>query len=755
MKHFFTICLALLLLISAQPGNAQRKSIKAAPSNTAGKAVNPVDPPYEPEPVYEGKCYTPDPSEQEMQDLPWYADTLYLQHFYDSLATARNNSSASRGVEDVWMRIPIQFWVYTNGTAADLAQLPDDMAYQRMMDNVNNAFRTNGIQARFYMLCPIVVNEPSSVTINNDTEMTQVTLNHKTPLAVNVHIALNVGGVYNPFTDAIFIPRRVYNPDMLRINTLAHEIGHYFGLQHTFLFSKVPCFREPVARGWVPRPFCPQNLYPKTCAVTGDLLTDTEADHEDLEADDAICAYTGTQEDFWGKRFRPNARNYMTYLSNVCRSQFSQQQRAVILRNMFVKRASEAWAGSWPIQSVPRQFDDFEPDNTLATSRLMTIGESLVHSIHNVGCGDPEDWMRVFGSATPSSYIIEIDDVSGYTNPANAVTVHDATGATLATSVLSNVGTKRRLLLPCSSLGAPGFLFFIRVTGLPNVVGRYRISLVQHDPQVSGPAFMCPFDAKPFQVAPLFPGASVEWRVEPANSGLILSPLTGATTTASTSGTNGTYTIIARITDNGCVFERQQQVVVSPGQVNITIEQQPYNMCQGAQFLLRAEVSPANPAAVYSWTATNGATVAPNGSGLVQVQSPYANGFFDVTVTTPNPCGGPALSTTIPLYVYTDPSTGECANPYRSQPTVTTYPNPSHAGFTLTVVDGFSAKARASASSATSYTLYDYQGVRVASGTTAKSTWVDTHHLKAGLYNLVIQAADGQVTRRQIQVTHE
>lgn len=60
---------------------------------------------------------TPDISEEDYIGLPWYGDRYFLQNFYDSLANAQNNP-ALRIVNDLWLRVPIKFWVYQISSSA-------------------------------------------------------------------------------------------------------------------------------------------------------------------------------------------------------------------------------------------------------------------------------------------------------------------------------------------------------------------------------------------------------------------------------------------------------------------------------------------------------------------------------------------------------------------------------------------------------------------------------------------------------------
>lgn len=84
---------------------------------------------------------------------------------------------------------------------------------------------------------------------------------------------------------------------------LPHEMGHYFGLLHTF---------ETGYRG-------KELVNGSNCSVAGDLICDTPADINpyDANATNLVgCAYVGTYTDSLGQRYRPDPRNIMSYWPN-------------------------------------------------------------------------------------------------------------------------------------------------------------------------------------------------------------------------------------------------------------------------------------------------------------------------------------------------------------------------------------------------------------------------------------------------------
>jgi Metallo-peptidase family M12 len=107
------------------------------------------------------------------------------------------------------------------------------------------------------------------------------------------------------------------------VSTLAHEMGHCFGLYHTFQ-ARTPAggstIRENVARSGG----C------KNCDDEGDLLCDTNADRniDDVLVSATSCNYLGSATDACGSNLLMTTTNIMTYGRRSCRDNFTSGQGA-------------------------------------------------------------------------------------------------------------------------------------------------------------------------------------------------------------------------------------------------------------------------------------------------------------------------------------------------------------------------------------------------------------------------------------------
>ena len=98
-------------------------------------------------------------------------------------------------------------------------------------------------------------------------------------------------------------------------STLAHEIGHFFGLNHTHGPSNSELTDELVDGS--------------NCNEAGDNICDTNADPQlSSIVVDFECNYTGNTVDSNNDFFVPNPLNIMSYSRKSCRTEFSDQQYA-------------------------------------------------------------------------------------------------------------------------------------------------------------------------------------------------------------------------------------------------------------------------------------------------------------------------------------------------------------------------------------------------------------------------------------------
>jgi len=133
---------------------------------------------------------------------------------------------------------------------------------------------------------------------------------------VNVYFVKDPAGAcgyYSPGAGAVAIKNSCAAPSS---TTLVHELGHYFGLPHTFYGWEnggTPSNPEKVTRSG----------FNANCSNAGDGFCDTDADYL---ADRWNCPYKGVKYDANGDLYHPDSSIYMSYATDACMTRFSNQQ---------------------------------------------------------------------------------------------------------------------------------------------------------------------------------------------------------------------------------------------------------------------------------------------------------------------------------------------------------------------------------------------------------------------------------------------
>lgn len=101
--------------------------------------------------------------------------------------------------------------------------------------------------------------------------------------------------------------------------TLPHEVGHYFGLLHTFETA-----------------YGVEYVDGSNCNNAGDLFCDTPADFLDQRTP---CPYTGNQTDGHGDPYNPDESLYMSYFNDNCVYRFSPMEETEMNNTLVNDRA--------------------------------------------------------------------------------------------------------------------------------------------------------------------------------------------------------------------------------------------------------------------------------------------------------------------------------------------------------------------------------------------------------------------------------
>ena len=284
--------------------------------------------------------------------------------------------------------IPVHIWNHKNSNG--YGAMPAAEMYD-MLSETFELYRKEVGNIEFYIKdLTYPNNSPYYNLANNENAMNDMFDNYFDSNAMNIHIVNNApsaGVARNPGT-CLYVSKQNRG-----FATLAHEIGHNFGVEHTHQGrwpcngdneTCADCWQEPVSRSMGQPAWCGNFNNKKKCEVNGDKLCDTAGEPNIGSYVNVICQYDpgtiGDVTDNWGAIWQPNTRNIMSYSRKVCRDQFTYGQIGVMLdglsKNRFdFKSTSPQFTISGPSKVCPNQSYTYSTpsQSTTATYYLWQI----------------------------------------------------------------------------------------------------------------------------------------------------------------------------------------------------------------------------------------------------------------------------------------------------------------------------------------------------------------------------------------------
>jgi len=577
-------------------------------------------------------CGTEASTEEDMLQNGWYYDNNYLNIIEAAKDKMFNSTNANRANMDVGsimnpVSIPIKFWIYVD--ADNNTQVPDDGQLQRLVDETNFFFQSNGMDVRFYMRCTEIIDDPEALDVEIGKEARDLLGKaREDEKAINVHIVEILdfaAGVYSYYPSGEFIAIRQFVYETLRATTvLAHEIGHYFNLDHTHQFSdegeeKGKCRSEAINRTRTfdfGQLFCIPGFggpkFGRVCEKNGDALCDTPADPDffitptENKVDD--CMYNPEEEemDAWDDVYMANnidTRNIMSTSPLECSDLFSRGQTNVMWHNIMFKKKREFILDLDEDHMNP---DQYEPDDSdfAGVPRLISMGETQFHSFHGFDdCVDEVDWLRIDNTKGEiGSYVVEVGRMVGFDNAVEQVNIHNTDAAGNRTSKLSEIiGGEGSIQIPCNT-STNDFLI--------EVINKYELLNLPANATVNWSSSN---------------GTSIQ--VNPDQSVFV-------------DGFNGLteYWIRAVVNSNGCQKEIKKVFESANGnslQAFEIIEVSP--ACSPTTSVLEYGIYKTIPSIDVNWSISTGSIIGPSTGASISIKPSFGN--FTLTATDVTECG--------------------------------------------------------------------------------------------------------------------
>jgi hypothetical protein len=199
----------------------------------------------------------------------------------------------------------------------------------RLLCETNNQFSGTGIQ--FFHTEEFNYISNSNYYEHDYGAGGQMMNQYNEPNVVNVYVVDDPAGNCGYFSwggDALAVAKSCSDAGS---TTLAHELGHYFSLPHTFsgwegAYDSDNGLTNP------PAEWQQERADGSNCLTAGDGFCDTPADYLSFRWS---CPYTNSLYDPTGALVVPDESYYMSYALDACTSRFSEEQKEAMVANLY------------------------------------------------------------------------------------------------------------------------------------------------------------------------------------------------------------------------------------------------------------------------------------------------------------------------------------------------------------------------------------------------------------------------------------
>ncbi len=207
------------------------------------------------------------------------------------------------------------------------------------------------------------------------------------------------------WSDYIFLLKTMMTP---QAKTEAHEVGHFFGLPHTFYGWEGESAESDYGGSNAPSLINghPVEKVSRTsganCTTAGDGFCGTEADYFSSRT---ACPYIVTVKDPVGASLDPDETNIMSYASDACISTFSYDQKAAIA----VDVAQRTWVSNTPNGTTDLSLTSPSAISPLNNTQFGPISNPTLRLDWTGGA--PWYYLEVYGTIIPNVWVPDVSDV--------------------------------------------------------------------------------------------------------------------------------------------------------------------------------------------------------------------------------------------------------------------------------------------------------------------------------------------------------
>ncbi|MDZ4844065.1 MAG: T9SS type A sorting domain-containing protein [Chitinophagales bacterium] len=159
-------------------------------------------------------------------------------------------------------------------------------------------------------------------------------------------------GYFSGWRDFMAIAKSCAGPTN---STVAHELGHYFSLPHTFSGWEGRNVSDPAESD-------DERVNGSNCNNAGDYFCDTPAD---FISDRWGCPYNNTKVDYVGTPYAVDGSLYMSYANDACQDKFSPEQIEAMRLYLLTERSDLLNHSAPIIDSVGETISIYPPNGTL------------------------------------------------------------------------------------------------------------------------------------------------------------------------------------------------------------------------------------------------------------------------------------------------------------------------------------------------------------------------------------------------------